>query len=118
MIVTKKTSEFDKWIRKLKDIRAKSKILFRIQKLETDGHFGDCKPVGEGISLDRQKLSNASKKFKSILNTICGYDMDIEEGRKDIEHENGNALGTFWAALCLDDLLRTRSFIRGIDKAI
>ena len=50
MIVTEKTSEFDKWIRRLKDIRAKSKILFRIQKLETDEHFGDCKSVGDGIS--------------------------------------------------------------------
>lgn len=50
MIITEKTTEFDKWIRKLKDIRAKSKILFRIQKLETDGYFGDCKPVGEGIN--------------------------------------------------------------------
>lgn len=45
-----KTAEFDKWIRKLKDIRAKAKILFRIQKLEIDEHFGDCKPVGDGIS--------------------------------------------------------------------
>ena len=50
MIITEKTTEFDKWIRKLKDIRAKSKILFRIQKLETNEHFGDCKPVGDGIS--------------------------------------------------------------------
>ncbi len=50
MIRTEKTAEFDKWIRKLKDIRAKAKILFRIQKLETDEHFGDCKPVGDGIS--------------------------------------------------------------------
>ena len=49
MIITEKTSEFDKWIRKLKDIRAKAKILFRIQKLETDEHFGDCKSVGDGI---------------------------------------------------------------------
>lgn len=34
----------------MKDIRAKAKILFRIQKLETDEHFGNCKPVGDGIS--------------------------------------------------------------------
>ena len=49
MIITEKSSEFDKWIRKLKDIRAKSKILVRIQKLESDEHYRDCKPVGDGI---------------------------------------------------------------------
>jgi len=50
MIRTEKTDEFDKWIRKLKDIRAKAKILFRIQKLEADEYFGECKPIGNGIS--------------------------------------------------------------------
>ncbi|MFD2200065.1 type II toxin-antitoxin system RelE/ParE family toxin [Shivajiella indica] len=49
MYFIEKTVEFDKWLRKLKDLRAKAKILFRIQKLEIDEHFGDCKPVGEGI---------------------------------------------------------------------
>ncbi len=44
-----KTTEFEKWFRKLKDLKAKAKILFRIQKIESDGHFGDCKPVGDGI---------------------------------------------------------------------
>lgn len=49
MYFVEKTTEFDKWLRKLKDIRAKAKILFRIQKLENDEHFGDFKPVGDGI---------------------------------------------------------------------
>jgi putative addiction module killer protein len=44
-----KTAEFDKWLRKLKDLRAKAIILFRIQKMESDEHFGDCEPVGNGI---------------------------------------------------------------------
>lgn len=44
-----KNSKFDKWLRKLKDFKAKAKILFRIQKLENDEHFGDYKPVGDGI---------------------------------------------------------------------
>ena len=44
-----KTSEFDKWLRKLKDLRAKAKILIRIQKLEQDEHFGECESVGDGI---------------------------------------------------------------------
>ena len=49
MYFIEKTSEFDKWLRKLKDYRARAKILFRIQKLESDEHFGDCKSVGGGI---------------------------------------------------------------------
>jgi len=36
-------------LRKLKDFKSKAKILFRIQKIESNGHFGDCKPVGNGI---------------------------------------------------------------------
>ena len=48
MYFIEKTKEFDKWFRTLKDLRAKAKIIFRIQKIETDGHFGDCKPVGNG----------------------------------------------------------------------
>lgn len=50
MYFIEKTVEFDKWLRKLKDLRAKAKILFRIQKLESNEHFGDCLPVGNGIS--------------------------------------------------------------------
>jgi putative addiction module killer protein len=49
MFFIEKTIEFDKWLRKIKDLKAKAKILFRIQKLENDGHFGDCKHVGNGI---------------------------------------------------------------------
>ena len=49
MYKIEKTDNFDKWLRKLKDLRAKAKILFRIQKIENDEHFGDCVPVGNGI---------------------------------------------------------------------
>jgi len=49
MYLIEKTDEFDKWLRKLKDLRAKAKILFRIQKIEYDEHFGDGEPVGNGI---------------------------------------------------------------------
>jgi putative addiction module killer protein len=49
MYFIEKTVEFDKWLRKLKDLRAKAKILFRIQRIENDGHFGDFEPVGDGV---------------------------------------------------------------------
>ncbi len=50
MYFIEKTLEFDKWLRKIKDLRAKAKILFRIQKLETEDHFGEWKPIGNGIN--------------------------------------------------------------------
>ncbi len=49
MYIIEKTEEFDKWLRKLKDLRAKAKILYRIQRIENDEHFGDCEAVGNGI---------------------------------------------------------------------
>lgn len=73
-----KTSEFDKWLRKLKDLRAKAKILFRIQKIESDGHLGDCKPVGNGISELRINYAKGYRVYFSekddtvIILLICG----------------------------------------------
>ena len=61
MYFVEKTVEFDKWLRKLKDLRAKAKILFRIQKVETDEHFGDCEPVGDGI---REFKINYAKGYR------------------------------------------------------
>ncbi len=49
MYIIEKTEEFDKWLRKLKDFTAMAKILFRIQKIENEEHFGDCESVGNGI---------------------------------------------------------------------
>lgn len=69
-------------------------------------------------TIDQLKLLEASKKYKAILHEISGQNIDIEEGRIDIENKNGKSLGTFWAGLCLDDMLRTRQFIKGIDNAI
>ena len=88
MLITKKTPEFDKWIRKLKDIRAKSKILFRIQKLETDEHFGDCKPVGNGISEMRINYAKSyrvyfKEKDNKVVILLVGGDKSTQQ--KDIE---------------------------------
>ncbi len=69
MYFIEKTIEFDKWLRKLKDLRAKAKILFRIQKIESDGHFGDCKPVGKGI---RELKINYAKGYRVYFNEIDG----------------------------------------------
>lgn len=49
MYFIEKTPEFDKCLRKLNDLRAKAKILIRLQKLENEDHFGDCAVIGNGI---------------------------------------------------------------------
>ena len=88
MYFIEKTVEFDKWLRKLKDLRAKAKILFRIQKIENHGHFGDCEPVGEGI---RELKINYAKGYRvyfyekngKIIILLVGGDKSTQQ--KDIE---------------------------------
>ena len=41
-------SPFNDWLARLRDFRAIEKIDARIARLRS-GHFGDCKPVGEGV---------------------------------------------------------------------
>lgn len=43
-----KSDEFDAWLSALKDRVGKARIVHRIRAAEA-GHFGDTKPVGEGV---------------------------------------------------------------------
>lgn len=49
MTEIRKTDTFAKWIDGLRDIRARARILVRIERLSL-GNPGDVKPVGEGVS--------------------------------------------------------------------
>ncbi|VXB23112.1 Phage-related protein [Flavobacterium sp. 9R] len=69
MYFLEKTVEFDKWLRKLNDLKAKAKILFRLQKLEKDEHFGDCEAVGEGI---RELKINYAKGYRVYFKEMDG----------------------------------------------
>ncbi len=44
-----RTAEFAKWMRQLRDPRGKARIVARLDAAEL-GNFGDCEPVGEGVS--------------------------------------------------------------------
>jgi len=98
MFFIEKTSEFDKWLKKLKDFKAKAKILLRIQKLETDEHFGDCKTVGNGI---RELRINFAKGYRiyfkendgKIIILLIGGDKssqqnDIKKAKEIWKHLN------------------------------
>ena len=49
MIEIRKTEIFAKWLDGLNDIRARARVLARIERL-TAGNPGDVAPVGEGVS--------------------------------------------------------------------
>jgi putative addiction module killer protein/probable addiction module antidote protein len=49
MIEIRKTTAFANWLDGLRDIRARARILARVERLAA-GHAGDVKPVGEGVS--------------------------------------------------------------------
>ena len=49
MLEIRKTETFARWIDNLRDIRARARILVRIERLAL-GNAGDVKPVGEGVS--------------------------------------------------------------------
>ena len=44
-----RSSEFDAWLAALADLKAKARVLARLRSA-TLGNFGDCEPVGEGVS--------------------------------------------------------------------
>lgn len=88
MFFIEKTTEFDKWFRKLNDLKAKAKILFRIQKLENDEHFGDCKSVGDGIQEIRINFAKGyrvyfKEKEGKIIILLVGGDKSTQQ--KDID---------------------------------
>lgn len=87
MFFIEKTTEFDQWLRKLNDLKARAKILFRIQKLENDEHFGDCKLVGDGIREIRVNFSKGyrvyfKEKDGKIIILLIGGDKSTQQ--KDI----------------------------------
>lgn len=44
-----RSEEFDTWLSALKDHIGRARIIHRIRSAE-HGNFGDCEPVGEGVS--------------------------------------------------------------------
>ena len=49
MITFHRSDEFDTWLAALKDKTGRARIVLRIRSAE-HGNFGDCEPVGEGVS--------------------------------------------------------------------
>ncbi len=72
MILT--TEAFDRWFAELKDNHGKRRIQMRLDRAE-EGHFGDVKPVGEGVSEMRIKTGPGYRVY--FMQRGDGYEIVI-----------------------------------------
>lgn len=68
--------EFDHWLSELKDLRGKARILERLRSA-TLGNFGDCEPVGEGVSEMRIHVGPGYRVYfarsgQTVYLLLCG----------------------------------------------
>ena len=87
MITIRETSTFKKWLSKLRDFRAKARILFRLAQVE-GGNLGDYKSVGEGVSEMRIDYGPGYRLYfarngDSIVILLIGGDKSTQD--RDIE---------------------------------
>jgi putative addiction module killer protein len=73
-----RTDEFDTWLKRLRDRVAQARIVQRLDAAVI-GHFGDCEPVGEGVSEMRIHVGAGyrvyfTRRAKVVYVLICGGD--------------------------------------------
>ncbi len=87
MIEIFKSDTFTEWLRALKDRAARARIQARIDRLN-NGHFGDCKPIGDGVSEMRIFYGAGYRlyfirKGDTLIVLLCGGDKSNQQ--QDIE---------------------------------
>jgi putative addiction module killer protein len=83
MPTVKRTDEFSSWIKDLRDVRAKAKVVARIDRLAL-GNPGDVVPVGDGISEMRIHYGPGYRMYylsrgEEIVVLLCGGDKDSQD---------------------------------------
>lgn len=78
MLVIHPTADFDDWLRRLADERAKARITQRIERLR-QGNPGDCKSVGGGVWEMRVDFGPGYRIYfkyrgQEIVILLCGGD--------------------------------------------
>ena len=78
---------FTEWLYSLRDVMARKRILARVSRLE-QGNYGDCEPVGEGVSELRLFFGSGYRVYfgehgNEIVVLLCGGDKSSQT--KDIQ---------------------------------
>lgn len=78
-----RTKEFDIWLKSLRDQIGKARIITRIRSAEA-GNFGDCEPVGNGISEMRIHSGPGyrlyyTRRGQAVYLLLCGGDKSMQQ---------------------------------------
>ncbi len=98
MITFVRTPEFDAWLKALRDPIGKARITSRIRSAE-QGNFGDCEPVGDGVSEMRIHCGPGyrvyySRRGKVVYLLLCGgskstQSRDIKQAKALLKSQEG-----------------------------
>ena len=91
-----RSATFDRWLRRLRDRQAVDRILARLLAAE-DGHLGDVRSVGGGVSEMRIQYGPGYRVYfitrrGELIVLLCGGDKDSQ--RRDIER--AKRMATEW----------------------
>jgi len=91
-----KSATFDRWLTKLRDVRARTRIQMRVDRLAL-GNPGDVKPVGEGISEMRIDYGPGYRVYFyqsgiAIIVLLCGGDKTTQ----DTDITNAKTIAARW----------------------
>lgn len=78
-----RTPEFDAWLKALRDPVAKGRVIARIRSAGA-GNFGDCRPVGEGVSEMRIHVGPGYRLYycrrdEAVYLLLCGGDKSSQQ---------------------------------------
>lgn len=98
MIGVVSTGEFDSWLKRLRDLRGKSRILRRLDRL-AQGNPGDVRPIGKGLSELRLDVGPGYRIYylqdgEVLILLLCGGDKSTQQ--KDIR--KAHQLAAEWVA--------------------
>ena len=94
--VIKQTAVFSDWLLGLKDVQGQTRILARI-KLATMGNFGDCKPIGDGLSEMRIDVGPGYRVYCGQVGAVV-Y-LLINGGDKNSQKRDIARAKLFWASV-------------------
>ena len=83
MIEIRQTEQVKKWLKALKDSRAKAKILIRIERMR-EGNFGDINSIGDGYSELKIHQGKGYRVYfanrnNQIILLLCGGDKTTQQ---------------------------------------